>query len=98
MLLYTVYRYNSSITDINGSLFIVNTTWNTYQNDYLISSGIYYYAIIATNETGSSDLSNNANITLILPVPSEPVLDPLTSPGNGDVFLIFRFYCFYGKH
>lgn len=84
---YTIYRYSSLITEINGSVIDLGTVTISNFTDIGLIEDIFYYAIIATNESGSSVLSNNEIITVIFPVPSEPVLDPLTSPGNGDVFL-----------
>ncbi|MFX1501105.1 MAG: hypothetical protein ACFFDH_09110, partial [Promethearchaeota archaeon] len=72
---YSIYRYNSYISEINGSLtLIVNQTqalshpFNGYTN------GTYYFKGLAFNNFGSST-SNCINVTVLIP-PSEPSESP----------------------
>ncbi|MFW9824534.1 MAG: ABC transporter substrate-binding protein [Candidatus Thorarchaeota archaeon] len=63
---YSVYRYNSSIVTINVSLTLL--AYQTGSSPYLVyesSNGIYYYVVVAYNETGQK-MSNNVFVIVSL--------------------------------
>ena len=71
---YSVYRYSSYITEINGSLtlLISNTTdLSLALNGY--SSGIYYFIVEAKNDNGDT-LSNCIRIIVVILPPALPVI------------------------
>ncbi|MFX0167598.1 MAG: hypothetical protein ACFE9V_19935, partial [Candidatus Hodarchaeota archaeon] len=56
---YTLYRYTSAITSSNLNLATeVKTTSETTTTDTVPGIGRWYYAVVASNESGSSDPSN----------------------------------------
>ncbi|MFX0166382.1 MAG: hypothetical protein ACFE9V_13740, partial [Candidatus Hodarchaeota archaeon] len=60
---YTIYMYNSLITDINSSVIMI-TEGITYLNySITVESGIYYFLIVSFNNTGHTH-SNNLIITV----------------------------------
>lgn len=63
---YKIYRYNSTITEINSSLTLVATINATTYNDTLNESATYYYVVVASNVAGNSIISNCANVTVKL--------------------------------
>jgi nitrous oxidase accessory protein NosD len=87
---YYVYRETSTITNITGLIPIATPTTSTYQ-DLGILNGTYYYAIIASNASGNSSLSNVESVVVAIPPingnpPQAPVLGSITpnpsSTGN----------------
>ncbi|MFX1569419.1 MAG: TIR domain-containing protein [Promethearchaeota archaeon] len=64
---YSIYRYNRFITEINGSLTIeANQTATSPFPITGLSTGNYYFVVVAYNETGET-LSNNVNVTVGIP-------------------------------
>lgn len=63
---YVVYNSTSYITDVSG-LTPITTISETSYVDSITTPGIYYYAIVASNEWGDSDLSNIEPIEILLP-------------------------------
>lgn len=55
---YKIYRSSSYIVDISG-LTVLDTTSNMLYFDSLNESGVYYYAVVASNDYGDSGASNN---------------------------------------
>lgn len=79
---YTLYRYVNSINASNVHLasFVLTTT-NTNASDIVPSIGLWYYAVIATNESGSSNLSNSPYIDVKEePGPPDPPTLTITTP------------------
>lgn len=57
---YTLYRHTESITSVNiNSATDVKTITETTTTDTVPGIGIWYYAVVATNESGSSEPSNS---------------------------------------
>jgi len=57
---YTLYRHTESITSVNiNSATEVKTITGTNTFDTVPGIGIWYYAVVATNESGSSEPSNS---------------------------------------
>jgi hypothetical protein len=91
---YYVYRETTTITSTSGLIPIAHPTISTYQ-DLGLLNGTYHYAIVATNASGNSSLSNIRTITVALPPPpnfvpfaptlSEIVPNPSTT-GNITLF------------
>jgi len=70
---YTVYRYSSFITEINGSLTILAddiVDLSKQLNDY--TDGTYYFIVVAHNSIGDT-LSNCISVTVLKPGPSEGI-------------------------
>ena len=62
---YTVYQYNSLITEINGSLTILLTETASLSLSLIdLANGTYYYAIFSNNEFGST-LSNCIEVEVL---------------------------------
>ncbi len=59
---YKVYRNTSQITDVSGLTPIATVTEN-YYTDHVTTSGTYWYAIVATNET-NSPISNSESVVV----------------------------------
>jgi len=82
---YTIWRYTSLITEINGSvIFIANTTDLFYDIDY--TNGTYYFIIEANNEASDipgkySDVLSNC----ISQVVQDPPWDFDNLASNGDI-------------
>jgi hypothetical protein len=55
---YNIYQFNYFITEINGSISLINFTSALSCQDQLISNGTYYYSITAVNASGESQPSN----------------------------------------
>jgi len=63
---YTLYRYTSEINSTTiGNAITVTTTASTNIND-VVTSGTWYYAVVANNESGSSGISNSPSIIVDL--------------------------------
>ena len=74
-LTYETYRYNSPITEINGSVSLINSTNLLQYEDTNLLDSTYYYVVVATNLTGSSSISNCEAVQII----SSPIIeDPET--------------------
>jgi len=69
---YKVYRNSTQITDVTGWTPIATPT-ATNCTDLVTVSEIYWYAVVATNASGDSGLSNSVSVTVSLP-PASPVL------------------------
>ncbi|MBY9016408.1 MAG: DUF285 domain-containing protein [Candidatus Lokiarchaeota archaeon] len=82
--IYSVYRHSSYITEINGSLTLLDseiTLNNFYLSGY--SNGTYYFIVVANNTYGET-LSNCEEVTVaILKFPPEDFLLSSTA-GNPD--------------
>ncbi|MBY9001521.1 MAG: hypothetical protein KGD64_11430, partial [Candidatus Heimdallarchaeota archaeon] len=63
---YEIYRDSTYITSI-GSLSPITTTVEESYIDQLNVSGDYFYAVVASNRFGDSDLSNIESITVLEP-------------------------------
>lgn len=65
---YSLYRHVAPITSAtlhDATLLLVTT--NNSHTDIVPGNGIYYYAVLATNGTGNSPLSNSVSIEVRLP-------------------------------
>ncbi|WP_371804301.1 SBBP repeat-containing protein [Candidatus Lokiarchaeum ossiferum] len=72
-LTYETYRYNSPITEINGSVSLINSTTLLQYEDTGLLDSTYYYVVVATNLTGSSSISNcEASQVLNSPIVDDP--------------------------
>jgi fibronectin type 3 domain-containing protein len=89
---YTIYRYSSFITELNGSVETLDTVFTSTYTDFDLDEGIYYYVVTATNETGTSEISNCKSIEVDLPGPAAPILEEITpNPDpDGDITLIWN--------
>jgi len=79
---YTLYRHTSAIISSNlNSATEIKTITGTSTTDTVSGVGRWYYAVVATNETGSSDPSNSPYIDVQSPpsAPSPPILTITTS-------------------
>jgi hypothetical protein len=65
---YYIYNSSSYILDVSGLTPIATVTENNYV-DSITTPGVYYYAIVASNEWGDSDLSNVEQIEISPAVP-----------------------------
>ncbi|MHA1846207.1 MAG: right-handed parallel beta-helix repeat-containing protein [Promethearchaeota archaeon] len=72
---YYIYRSNLPIHDVSGLNFIASTNETSY-TDHLLTNGLFYYAIIATNLIVNSSISNSENVSVQAP-PSGVVVDPI---------------------
>ncbi|MHA1130014.1 MAG: NosD domain-containing protein, partial [Candidatus Helarchaeota archaeon] len=90
---YLVYRrYNVPFTTVYDFVVrepIKNVTTNTALDNNIPAKGMYFYTIIAGNETGWSIWSNNRWVNVTgYPVPESTILDPLITPNyNGQIEL-----------
>jgi len=79
---YTLYRHTSAITSSNlNSATAVKTITGTSTTDTVSGIGRWYYAVVATNASGSSDPSNSPYIDVQSPpsAPNPPTLTITTS-------------------
>ena len=79
---YSLYRYTSPITSSNLNLttFIITTT-ESNTTDTVPGIGIWYYTVIATNESGSSIPSNSPYIDVQEEqIPPNPPILTITTP------------------
>jgi hypothetical protein len=63
---YYLYRDSTTITTTAGLTPIANITTNTYQ-DFGLVNGTYHYAVIASNTSGNSTISNIRTVTVAIP-------------------------------
>ncbi|MCK4284884.1 MAG: hypothetical protein KAX18_01725 [Candidatus Lokiarchaeota archaeon] len=77
---YSLYRHNNLITEINGSVsLLVNQTATSPISITGLSSGEYYYVVVAHNLLGDR-MSNNVHIIVDIPaVPSDPEISGYNS-------------------
>jgi hypothetical protein len=70
---YSIYRYNSMITELNESVSMIRTVADIQFLDSNLTDGNYYYAIVAHNATGSSHFSNSegVNVEISTDIPSD---------------------------
>ncbi|MHA1452940.1 MAG: fibronectin type III domain-containing protein, partial [Promethearchaeota archaeon] len=89
---YTVYRHTSLITDINGTLTNLGTVVDYSYSDLGLSSGMYYYAITATNENGTSSIGNCQSVLVISSVPDAPILNNFnpSTTDKSDIYLTWN--------
>lgn len=71
---YTIYRSESSITEINNTCGILSTTSFNSFTDHLRADGVYYYALTVHNASGISLISNCIEIRADFAEPSAPEL------------------------
>ena len=75
---YSIYRYSSAITEINGSVVEVASGLTDLNYSMSLANGTYYFLVRAYNETGFTD-SNQIIITVgIPPGAPEGVFDLMT--------------------
>lgn len=79
---YAIYRHGSPITPANvGGLTPVHqTTGATTVQDAISTNGTYYYAVVATNASGTSDPSTSQAVTVAIPPPPPPPPAPPATP------------------
>ncbi|MFX0101187.1 MAG: fibronectin type III domain-containing protein [Candidatus Hodarchaeota archaeon] len=101
---YTVYRSSLLITVLNGTESNLGTTSSSDYSDLGLMDGTYYYAVTATNTTGTSGISNCESVLVDIPGPSAPVLNPIapnpdtdgdinlnwSDVSNADNYLVYR--------
>jgi hypothetical protein len=66
---YSVYRSLSPITTLNGTQTLLGVVTVNQYLDVALTNGTYYFAIVAQNKYGSSDLSNCASVTVAISNP-----------------------------
>ena len=71
---YYIYRSKEFITSVGNMTPIAQITTNFYQ-DNITENGGYYYAVVAGNATGTSNISNCVYVNV--EIPSSPFIDPL---------------------
>jgi hypothetical protein len=72
---YTIYRYSSAITEINGSVVEVVSGLTDLNYSMSLANGTYYFLVRSYNETGFTD-SNQIMVTVeITPGAPEGVFD-----------------------
>jgi len=89
---YSIYRYDSVITQINGSLDLIS--FQTATSPFSISGlteGDYYFVAVAHNQSGDT-MSNNIHITVLIPPPGDFTLssDAGTPDIDGNFNLIWN--------
>ncbi len=86
---YTIYRDFSYINGFKESLIEIGNTEETYYNETVSIDAVYYYAVCASNETGTSDFSNCVSVSVEFPNPTPPILELISSdPSNtGEISL-----------
>jgi len=67
---YLVYRDTKCIKDISNLTAIAEISGTTY-NDTGLTSGTYYYVIVAKGPGGSSNMSNCESVTVAIPLSSK---------------------------
>ncbi|MFX1481453.1 MAG: hypothetical protein ACFFCI_25520, partial [Promethearchaeota archaeon] len=86
---YTVYRYSSFISELNGSVITLGTVIYSSYDDLDLLEGTYYYVVTSTNGTGTSDISNCESVVVDLPGPDAPVLPAIMpNPDNDGVIIL----------
>ncbi|UYP44744.1 hypothetical protein NEF87_001029 [Candidatus Lokiarchaeum ossiferum] len=83
---YLVYRDSKEINTTDGLLPITSSPWSNYY-DYDLLDGIYYYAIIAENGIGSSNLSNCVCVEVFNSLPLAPILDEFDPKNTTDYYI-----------
>lgn len=71
---YYIYRSKEFITSVGNMTPIAQITTNFYQ-DHITENGGYYYAVVAGNATGTSNISNCVYVNVA--IPSDLFIDPL---------------------
>jgi hypothetical protein len=66
---YTLYRYSHPILLLNGTVATVGTFSTTSGTDSVFANGTWYYAVTATNATGTSGLSNTLSAVVAITPP-----------------------------
>ncbi|NPD88828.1 MAG: hypothetical protein HGN29_08880 [Asgard group archaeon] len=61
---FSIYRETSPFSSVTG-LIPIATTNNSYFTDTVDTTGIYYYAIVATNDYGDSLISNTVFVEVV---------------------------------
>ncbi|TFG05899.1 MAG: hypothetical protein EU536_00715 [Promethearchaeota archaeon] len=74
---YYLYWNTSIITTVGSLTPIATLSENTYV-DTLTTNGSYYYAVVAANSAGISNLSNCEGVQVLLTAPRPPTLYPIT--------------------
>ncbi|MHA1371713.1 MAG: PKD domain-containing protein [Promethearchaeota archaeon] len=70
---YSIYSHTSPITDINGSITLIDS--GLTNNSYVINNndnGTYYYVVVAENDIGDT-ISNVLTIKILIPVDLFPI-------------------------
>lgn len=85
---YDVFRSNSLIISTSGIAPLTRVSTSSFQ-DNVNTSGIYYYAIVATNLEGNSSLSNceSVSITITNPLIPQGILNFILTGVIGVLFL-----------
>ncbi|UYP48816.1 hypothetical protein NEF87_005101 [Candidatus Lokiarchaeum ossiferum] len=65
--LYHVFRSNQSISEINGTQTLINTTDQLICEDIELEEKTYYYAVVAQNTSGFSNTSNCESVVITYP-------------------------------
>jgi len=84
---YSIYRYSSYITEINGSLTLLGdeiTDLSLALSGY--TNGTYYFIVVAHNDYGDT-LSNCIEVIVLIPPPIPPGTPP-EIPGYAPLFII----------
>jgi len=83
---YSVYRFDKPITEYNGSL-ILQGTYQEATSPFDLSevSGVYYYAVMAYNETGET-LSNWVKVDVQIPPGPFTLSTNVTGPDYNGIF------------
>lgn len=86
---YHLFRDNEIIDDLSdvAGTVPIKTTTGTVYNDEVDTNDTFYYAVIAENEYGNSSLSPVRSVQVHIeppPVPTAPLLQPITPDPNTD--------------
>jgi len=84
---YKVYRNTTQITSTVGQTVIGTTNMNAaanYTDTSMSASGTYWYAVVASNASGDSALSNSVSVSVVLNNPSVVFYDDLGASTNGN--------------
>ena len=83
---YKVYRNSSAITDVTGLTPIATPSVN-YTTDSLAASGTYWYAVVATNASGDSVVSNSQSVVVAISPLRQSSAAITPNPSTGSVQL-----------
>jgi hypothetical protein len=90
---YTLYRYSHPILSLNGTVTTVGTFSTTSGKDSVFTNGTWYYAVTASNATGTSGLSNTMSAVVAITAPT--LTNGAISPSIGMPSTSFTFSVTY---
>jgi hypothetical protein len=86
---YQLYRESTSISDISALTPIYNGPSTSF-SEIDLPEGIYYYVVVATNSSGTSELSNEVQVSVDYPIylPEPPILNSVPSPDSDGTYSV----------